>query len=400
MRAALFVLAFFFYIAVAYPVSEQRSINLESLVKIRCSLNEADETLFFFNGSVIAYPTAQATKVLFRTVGVNIGRCFKRADGSYTLAAREVLYYIDPVTDQIVDTWTNPWTSETVTVAHVDNDPVLQQFAFGSVNPVVVLGEDTILALDVPLFYPNALSFNPAMKPYSPQANYQAGEFFKFVAPTADVFGDVNTVSTSLVSWTRTGPWLPWMKQGNASGYLIYSSQGARIPSWTDLPQSVKNDFANRIPHYQHAPICVPDTKSVTSWSFFMAHFNEYLAGAKFPLATPANYSCVTTPTAAPTACRATAVANVVSTWANGGVNYYSINIAITNQGTQAISAVSVSIDNTVIDSAWNINRQGSSNVYGIQLWNTFAPGATLSGAYGFNSHGGVAVAAVASVSC
>jgi hypothetical protein len=42
-------------------------------------------------------------RVLFKTIGLNIARCFKRSDGSYTLAGRELLYYVDPVTDQIIN---------------------------------------------------------------------------------------------------------------------------------------------------------------------------------------------------------------------------------------------------------------------------------------------------------
>lgn len=388
----------FVCIAVAYPVAEQRTLNLEGIVRMRCSLNEADETLFFFNGSVIAYPTAAPAKVLFKTIGVNIARCFKRADGSYTLASREALYYVDPVTDQIVYSWNNTFTNAVVNVVHVDNDPVLQQFPFGTAYPVVTLSESTILPLDIPLFYPNALSFNPAMAPYSPQPNYQAGEFFKFISPTGEVFSDVDTVSTSLVSWTRVGPWLPWMKMGTAPGYLLYTSHGAKIPSWADLPQSLKNDFA-RIPWYKSAPTCVPDTKSVTSWSFFGANLAGYLSGQQFPKAPEANYTCLNYPTPAPTACRASASLVVTNSWSNGEYNTYKV--VLTNLGTKTITSVSVSVVNTEIQGAWNINNQGN-NVYSVTLWNPFAVGASLDGPYGFNARDvlGGAVASVASVTC
>ncbi len=76
------------------------------------------------------------------------------------------------------------------------------------------LDTNTLLPLDVPLYYPNALSFDPRMAPYSPQPFYQAGEWFKFISSTGEVrFPLTKTVTSALVSWTRNGPWLPWMKQ-------------------------------------------------------------------------------------------------------------------------------------------------------------------------------------------
>ncbi len=76
------------------------------------------------------------------------------------------------------------------------------------------LDTNTLLPLDIPLYYPNALSFDPRMAPYSPQPFYQAGEWFKFISRTGEVrFPLTKTVTSTLVSWTRNGPWLPWMKQ-------------------------------------------------------------------------------------------------------------------------------------------------------------------------------------------
>eukprot|EP00026_Physarum_polycephalum_P014306 Phypoly_transcript_14804.p1 GENE.Phypoly_transcript_14804~~Phypoly_transcript_14804.p1 ORF type:complete len:270 (+),score=33.15 Phypoly_transcript_14804:31-840(+) len=231
---------------------ETKIFPLEALVKVRCSLSSADETIFFFNGSVIAYPTQQPTVTLFKTVGMNIGRCFKNDDGSYTLASRELMYYLDPVTGELLHSWKNPWTNQTVTVVHVANDPVLSTFGNTTTYPMQVLGLNTLLPLDIPLYYPNSLSYNATYAPYSPQPYYQAGEFFKFVVPTLEV--EINlpffdTTSYSIVSWTRTGPWLPWMKQGNAPGYLMYTSHGSKVNSWRDLPPTIVSELEHRIPH-------------------------------------------------------------------------------------------------------------------------------------------------------
>ena len=56
-------------------------------------------------------------------MGYNVGRC-EKIDGDWYLITREISYYTDPLTNKRIDSWNNPMTGETVTVAHVANDPV------------------------------------------------------------------------------------------------------------------------------------------------------------------------------------------------------------------------------------------------------------------------------------
>jgi hypothetical protein len=133
---------------------------------------------------------------------------------------------------------------------------------------------------------------NASYAPYSPQPFYQAGEFFKFIVPTKDL-GKKNKVSSLVISWTRTSPWLPWMKLGNKAGYLFYSSQGARVDKFKDLPELIQSQVEERVPIYRHAPPCMLAASSVSSWTYFRQYFAEYLSGAQFPIpATQERYNC------------------------------------------------------------------------------------------------------------
>jgi Protein of unknown function (DUF1838). len=44
-------------------------------------------------------------------------------DGSIRRLNKEVIFYTDSRTGQMIDEWTNPWTDEEVKVVHVANDP-------------------------------------------------------------------------------------------------------------------------------------------------------------------------------------------------------------------------------------------------------------------------------------
>ena len=70
----------------------------------------------------------EADRLLFRVEGMNIRACTsikdpKRGNG-FRMVSRELLFYQDPVTGELMDEWKNPWTGETVEVLHVANDPV------------------------------------------------------------------------------------------------------------------------------------------------------------------------------------------------------------------------------------------------------------------------------------
>jgi len=59
---------------------------------------------------------------------MNIRQCVAVEDPErgtgYKLVSREILLYLDPQTGEVLETWQNPWSGETVRVLHVANDPV------------------------------------------------------------------------------------------------------------------------------------------------------------------------------------------------------------------------------------------------------------------------------------
>ena len=73
--------------------------------------------------------------------------------------------------------------------------------------------------------------------------------------PTAELLDPkITEVSQVILSWDRIGPWLPWMKMGNKPGQLIYSAQGLKIDSFSELPEWLQAEINNRLPLYKEAP--------------------------------------------------------------------------------------------------------------------------------------------------
>ena len=141
---------------------------LKSDRKIQSSLNDGEESVYYWEGSVYTRIAGERDKHLFKYWGMNI-RATKGFNDpikgyGYRMVSRELLFYLDPKTGEIMRTWKNPWSNETVDIVHIANDPVNMppQFAKGDRGPAKFRGtmmEDKIMyTYEIPLFYANPLA--------------------------------------------------------------------------------------------------------------------------------------------------------------------------------------------------------------------------------------------------
>jgi hypothetical protein len=263
--------------------SKLEEFGAQEWVKVRNSTN-GEESLLTWQGSVYALIPNEKKTRLFNLVGMSISRCIYNGEGGWDFTSRELTYYLDPETNEILHQWHNPWTDQTVPVMHVANNPV-QGGPFKGEYPARVEGEFTTFSFDLFMTYPNPLADEERFAPYSPNPTYQAAELFKLTVPTADLRDpDRTTVSKLLLAWDRIGPWLPWMQMGERPGQLVYSASGRKVFDFEDLPELLQHQINTRMPIYRHAPQAELDCDNVTSWTYFRQHFDDYLAGAQFPI--------------------------------------------------------------------------------------------------------------------
>lgn len=259
--------------------------ELADFIRTRCSTDGAD-VFVRWTGHAYAYVPGERPQRVFDVVGMNVASC-QHADDGWQLRSRELMLYLDPETGERLDRWTNPWTEQEVPVVHVANDPVQMRLGERGL-PYRVAGGVARFGLDVPLFYPNALASDPKMAAYSPQANYQAGEFFVLMAD-ADQVSDAerSSVDWMSLSWHRISPWLPWMAMGDRPGYLVFSADGAKVEGFEQLPELLQQEIETQLPRYARAPTCWIDARNETSWSYFARHLQAYLDGERFPRPAP-----------------------------------------------------------------------------------------------------------------
>lgn len=241
--------------------------------KIACSTVDGEPATYWWFGKAYSRRQGEADKHLFNVEGMNVRACGAAEEGGFNLVSREILLYKDPVTDEVLSTWENPWTGETVDVLHVANDPVN-----GRYRPKTRSGDDytwsgTISGdvwwqtATVPLYYPNPLAseFQSEVGPF-----YHATEMFNFFGPKDSLLDPTNTSAAGVeVGWARMSDWLPWMKMAGREGIIYMHTAGRKLDSWDELSDTMKREISDHYPEYTAPPPLDDPRENVTSWKYY-----------------------------------------------------------------------------------------------------------------------------------
>lgn len=267
-------------------------LSAEDFMKVRCNPKGTPSFTRWSGQVTTSGPASDKAQTLFKIIGFNVARCYPDASGNWTVTSRELTYFLDPISGELIDTWLNPWTSEKLPIVHIANSLVQQKISSKVQIPVEMLGDSSILRLDVPLSYPNPLASESRFADYSPEAFYKAHESFTYVVSTEEIrnIASLDSLQKVQVSWTRVSPWMPWMKMKGSPGYLVFNAIVRKVERFEDLPQLIQRDIYERLPLYGDAPQCiVAGRPNVSSWTYFKENFDAYLSGSKFPLSAPLN---------------------------------------------------------------------------------------------------------------
>ena len=249
--------------------------NLTAFIKIRGSLDPTEEVIYYANGAIYGIVDGERDKHLMNYEMYNIGRIVPNGEHKYQLLTREVLLYMDKKTGAVLERFDNPYTEKTVKVLHVWNDPVNQNFAlegkYGEWGiPYNKYGKDVIcMNADILLAYPSPLKIEDY--PDNSQSDlYEAGELFQFFASEKELNDPSINSANATISWTRIGPWLPWMEMGQKPGRMLYQGAGYKLTgkNYNDMPSVLTEYVIANKPEYRHAPEEY-SSPNETSWTYF-----------------------------------------------------------------------------------------------------------------------------------
>jgi hypothetical protein len=231
--------------------------NLKALIKLQADLSGAD-AIGGFGGEVWGWVPGEGNRLLFKSYGIGASHV-ERVDNGWRFYHREVMYYLDPETNEIVHDWLNPYTGHRVEVLHILNDPVHRFYAisggpFSAPWPYTVLGDDLVFRISI-------FAFRDSVMPrkeyplHSADDKYQASELWIMNGRVSEVMNpDINSASC-VTSWARVGQWLPFMEMGNRHGVMVYHSDAYKLLNGLDdIPPAIRAYTEKHHPKYLESP--------------------------------------------------------------------------------------------------------------------------------------------------
>lgn len=265
-------------------VPHNGSMADDEFVKVRCEPNGQTD-YFYALGTMSLQEDGKAPRHVFNFEGVDISRCFyDKAADRWWLLSRKITLYRDPVNNALLRFWTNPVTGESLNVLHRTYD--YQEFQIPKQVSTLDSGTSRVVSFDYNTYVPNPLADRPEYKAYAPYPFVQSSDAYKYIFP-ARTEGETIDPRTTVLSYSRSGPFEPWMKMGDRPGRVFLNYSGYRVLTFQDLPQELQDLISGRLPLFREAPACRLDLSIGTSWSRFEGQFKAYIAGDEFPLPAP-----------------------------------------------------------------------------------------------------------------
>lgn len=252
--------------------------------KIQCSTVDEKPVVYTWQGKAYSRVPGERDKHLFNLDGMNIRQCTTVEDPEkgtgYRMVSREIMLYLDPETNEVMRSWTNPWTGAELVPIHVANDPVnMRAPSFGLDRAGNTMGATLkeingtwLMPFEVPLFYTNVLGGE--YQKYV-GGTYHATEIFDFNGDMEELLDPDLDTAYPIVSWVRISQWLPWMEMGGRFGNMYFNAMGKKLQSFDQLTDTMKAEIASNYPEYT-APPPVDDTRpNETSWTYMKKILDE-----------------------------------------------------------------------------------------------------------------------------
>jgi len=236
---------------------DQPEDNLKALIKLQADLSGAD-AIGGFPGEVWGWVPGEGNRLLFRSYGIGASHV-ERVDNGWRFYHREVMYYLDPDTGEILQDWVNPYTGKRVEVLHILNDPVHRFYAisggrFAAPFPYTVHDDDLVFRISV-------FSFRDSVMPrkeyplHSANNKYQAAELWIMNGRVSEVMNPDVSSASCVTSWARVGQWLPFMEMGNRPGIMVYHSDSYKLlRGIAEIPDDIRSYTEKHHPEYLESP--------------------------------------------------------------------------------------------------------------------------------------------------
>jgi hypothetical protein len=231
--------------------------NLLALLKLQADVS-GGEVISGFPGSAWGWVPGQGNKLLFKTYGIGASHIEEVEDG-WRFYHREVLYYLDPKSGEVLQGWDNPYTGRRVEARHILNDPVNRFYPFKGGRfappfPYEVYGNDVVFRISV-------FSFRESPMPratyplHSADDMYQSAELWGMNGKLDEIMNPDVTSASCVTSWARVSQWVPFMEMGSRPGVMVFHSNSYKLLGGvSELPEKIRTYTEKHHPLYLSSP--------------------------------------------------------------------------------------------------------------------------------------------------
>ncbi len=248
--------------------------NRDTWARIQGDLNPENQKIGDVRGVIIGVKPGEKSKELCGFEAFLATRLVPQEDGTIRRLNKEVIFYTNPRTGEIIEEWTNPWTGEVVNVVQVANDPfnytisewlILAPEDFGGDKKVEPRKIPMIfpwhqmspthlsLSTDMHLYYPNAMNPEKWVRESSGPM-VQVSEMMRYCVPIAEIENPELTSVSFTGTWNRITPWMPWMLMGQEPGHTLYVGSMTGGPDHSVISPQALAYAEKNYPQFLNAP--------------------------------------------------------------------------------------------------------------------------------------------------
>ncbi|WP_394728913.1 DUF1838 family protein [Altererythrobacter sp. GH1-8] len=245
--------------------------NVEAYARIVGDTDPAATSYSWYAGRVSGQRPGEAARDLMRIIGMGTVRLLKRENGpGYMMLRKELGYFLDFETHEVIDRWENPYSGETVTVDHIANPSInielkpyrgdiglYEEVDKATSQPFLLnwtrVGDRVLTENYADLWVRNPL--DPEIwKRESSGLMIAISDSNSFNVSWADLQNPALTKVSSYGQWVHRRPWQPWMLMGQAEGAISYICATGSAASLYDLPEQIVTLARERHPDFLEAP--------------------------------------------------------------------------------------------------------------------------------------------------
>lgn len=242
--------------------------GLTALVKAMSSLDPAQETILWASGTGYGVSPDGARLEPWLRVDMLIAMKTMPAAEGYRQLSNQLVLFSDLKSGDVIDTWRNPVTDETIPVFHGHNGPINIELKPYQMR----LGADGNTKEQVPFILPwkdegTFVTLATELKsrrrnPLDPQkwrreytgAWVESTEFSQWTCVAKDL-KDTATASVDVSgSIQRFAAWYPWMLMERRPGGFVTRMTARKIKTLDQLDRSIRDYAEERFPGYLRAP--------------------------------------------------------------------------------------------------------------------------------------------------